>query len=107
MVVIKIMKKRSSVLNQGYRPSAASPFTSMRPATTPGSAVFCTSTNIELCPGEGRTGRRASPTARSRVDSNCMSPRFEQRAATHRVLWNAPWHSKEPKLVRLWQSSVS
>ncbi|RNF18370.1 hypothetical protein TcG_05241 [Trypanosoma cruzi] len=49
MIVIKIMKKRSSVLSQGSCPSAVSPFTSMRPATTPGSAVWCAFPNIELC----------------------------------------------------------
>ncbi|RNF09377.1 hypothetical protein TcG_09618 [Trypanosoma cruzi] len=102
MIVIKIMGKRSSVLSQGSCPSAVSPFTSMRPATTPGSALWCTSTNIEQYSGKGRTGRRASPTARPRVGPNCTSPRFEQRASTHRALWNAPWHSKEPELVRLW-----
>ncbi|RNC42467.1 hypothetical protein TcCL_NonESM07884 [Trypanosoma cruzi] len=102
MIVIKIMEKRSSAFSQGSCPSAASPFTSMRPETIPGSALRCNSPNIEQYSGEGRTDRRAPPTARSRVDPNCMSPRFEQRASTHRVLWNAPWHPKEPKLVRLW-----
>ncbi|RNC40524.1 hypothetical protein TcCL_NonESM09987 [Trypanosoma cruzi] len=102
MTVIKSWKKRSSVLSQSSGPSAVSPFTSMQPATTPGSAVWCTSTNIEQYSGEGQTGRRASPTARSRVGSNCISPRFAQRVSTLPVLWNAPWHSNEPKLVRLW-----
>ncbi|RNC56487.1 hypothetical protein TcCL_ESM05945 [Trypanosoma cruzi] len=106
-MMMKIMKKRSSALNQGSRSSAVSPFTSMRPATTPGSAMWCISPNIEQYSGEGRTGQRASPTARSRVGPNCTSPRFQQRAAAHPVLWNAPWHPKEPKLFRLWQSSDS
>ncbi|RNF15308.1 hypothetical protein TcG_07138 [Trypanosoma cruzi] len=72
MIVIKIMEKRSTALNQGSCPSAASPFTSMQPATTSGSALWCTFPNIEHYSGEVRTGRRASPTARSRVDPNCM-----------------------------------
>ncbi|RNC41069.1 hypothetical protein TcCL_NonESM09405 [Trypanosoma cruzi] len=104
MIVIKIMKKRSAALSQGFCASAASPFTKMRSMTTSGSAVLCTAPNIALCSGEGQTGRSASPTARSRVGPNCMSPRFEPRAATHPVLWDAPWHSKEPECVRLGQS---
>ncbi|KAF8275322.1 hypothetical protein TcBrA4_0137670 [Trypanosoma cruzi] len=92
------MEKRSP-LSPGFLPFRRFSLTSMRPATTPGSALWCTSTNIEQYSGEGRTGRRAPPTARSRVGPNCVSPRFEQRTSTHRVLWNAPWHSKEPELV--------
>ncbi|RNC46660.1 hypothetical protein TcCL_NonESM03528 [Trypanosoma cruzi] len=100
-MVMKLMEKRSSALSQGSCPSAVSPFTSMRPAATPGSALWCNSPNIELCSGEGRTGRRAPPTARSRVDPNRVSPQLEQRASTLPVLWNAPWHPRSQSSCHL------
>ncbi|RNF21592.1 hypothetical protein TcG_02911 [Trypanosoma cruzi] len=46
------MEKRSSALNQGSCPSAVSPFTLLRPATTPGSALWCTFPNIEQYSGK-------------------------------------------------------
>ncbi|RNF13481.1 hypothetical protein TcG_08595 [Trypanosoma cruzi] len=104
---MNIMEKRSSALSQGSGPAAVSPLTSKRPATTPGSALWCTSPSIERCSGEGRTGRRASPTARSRVGPNCTSPRFLRCASALPVLWNAPCPSKESELVRIWQPSDS
>ncbi|RNC54031.1 hypothetical protein TcCL_ESM08578 [Trypanosoma cruzi] len=44
--MVKIVGKRFSAPNQGYCPSAVSPFTSMRPATTPGSSLWCKSSQI-------------------------------------------------------------